>query len=254
MKIREKWLGFLLIPFINTVNYYLTYSSMALTSYFLLTYSIDTVQGWIVWYAGRAVVLKLDAWYPYGRGVVRRILLQIALTLFVMLFLIIIMTEAVNALWGDGPLPLSFYTENLVIFFIWILVFNGIYTGIHFYRQTGLSPPAAPTRIAVRLGKQKLLLEESDILFFQSEGDLITMVDRKLRTFYLDQSLRQLEGKLTDRFFRANRQYLLSRESVRRYQPGINGKLQVWIPKGGEGEEEITVSRTKAAAFRRWLG
>jgi|GEM_PF-2906730 len=26
MMIREKWLGLVLIPFINTINYYLTYS------------------------------------------------------------------------------------------------------------------------------------------------------------------------------------------------------------------------------------
>lgn len=91
--IREKYLGLVLILFINTINYYLTYSSMAPTPFFWLTYSIDTVQGWIVWYAGRAVVLKLDNWYPYSRGVLQRILLQVLLTSIVMLALIVAMTD-----------------------------------------------------------------------------------------------------------------------------------------------------------------
>ncbi len=249
---REKWLGLWLVPFINTINYYLTYSSMAPTPFFFLTYGIDTVQGWIAWYAGRAVVLLLDEWYPYERGILRRILLQIVLTNIAMLGLIIAMTELVNAVARDAPLPISFYTENLVIFFIWILVFNGIYVGIHFYRQYAGAAPAERPRIAARLGKQQVLLEEDDILFFNSEGDLVTVTDRQGKTYYLDQSLRQLEKELSGRFFRANRQYLLARDAVRRYQPAGNGKLQVWIAAGEGGEAAITVSRTKAAAFRHW--
>ena len=251
---KEKWLGVFIIPFINTINYYLTYTSMALTPFFFLTYSIDTVQGWIAWYAGRAVILRLDQYFPYEEGFVRRILIQVFCTNVVMLTLIALMTELVNAIGGDGPLPWSFYTENLVIFFIWILVFNGIYVSIHFYRsgRQGITRPAE-VKIVAKRGRQKVFLEETDILFFRSESDLITATDRTGKTYYLDQSLKQLEEMVSPLFFRANRQFLIHPGSVDRFQSGDHGKIRLWIKTPGSESTEISVSRPKAATFRKWI-
>ena len=252
---KEKWLGIFVIPFINTINYYLTYSSMALTPFFFLTYSIDTLQGWIVWYAGRAVIFRLDRHFPYEKGFINRILIQILLTTAVMLILIVLMTELVNAIGGDGPLPWSFYTENLVIFFIWILVFNGIYISIHLYRaaRQETEPDATSPKIIAKRGRQRIFLEEQQILYFRSEEDLVTAIDRSGKTYYLDQSLKQLQEMASDLFFRANRQYLIQRESVERFQSGEHGKIRLWIKTPGKEAKEISVSRPKAAAFRKWV-
>ena len=64
--------------------------------------------------------------------------------------------------------------------------------------------------------------------------------------------MQRLKKELSGRFFRANRQYLLAPDAVRRYQSAGNGKLQVWIAAGEGAKAAITVSRTKAAAFRHW--
>ncbi len=253
LKIKEEWLGLLIIPVINTINYYLTYSSMAPTPFFFFTYTIDTFQGWIAWYAGRWVILQLDQWFPYERGFLRRIGLQIVLTNVIMLLLISLMTELVNAIWGDGPLPWSFYTENLVIFFIWILFFNSLYVGIHLYRSIDRVVEPKQKKIEVRKGKQRIRLSENDILFFRSESDLVTATDKDGKVHYLDQSLKKIEPQLSESYFRANRQFLVHRNAIARFQSGQNGKIRVWLRIADNREIEINISRTKAAHYRKWI-
>ncbi len=64
-----------LIPLIAAINYYLTYTTVRLNGFLLLTYSIDTVQGSAAWFAVRGIVIWLDRRFPYEGHLVRRILL-----------------------------------------------------------------------------------------------------------------------------------------------------------------------------------
>ncbi|MDQ4140927.1 MAG: hypothetical protein M3142_10425, partial [Bacteroidota bacterium] len=50
----------ILIPFISAFNYYLTYTNIRLNWFLLLTFSIDTVQGYLAWLGVRYFVLYLD--------------------------------------------------------------------------------------------------------------------------------------------------------------------------------------------------
>ncbi|HSZ32454.1 MAG TPA: hypothetical protein VK772_04040, partial [Puia sp.] len=50
----------LVIPVINAINYYLTYSSIHFNAHTLLTFTIDTIQGYMAWWTIRVIVLQLD--------------------------------------------------------------------------------------------------------------------------------------------------------------------------------------------------
>ena len=50
----------LLIPIINVFNYYLTYNTISLSWRTLLTFSIDTLEGYAAWAAVHFIILYLD--------------------------------------------------------------------------------------------------------------------------------------------------------------------------------------------------
>src|SRR3954471_15462600 len=93
------------IAFINAFNYYLTYTNIRLNWFLLLTYTIDTVQGWAAWWAVRCIVIYLDIKLPYENGVVKRILIQFVLTTTAGLLIIILLTELVSWIVKGRPAP-----------------------------------------------------------------------------------------------------------------------------------------------------
>jgi len=125
----------ILIPLISAFNYYLTYSNIKFNGFLLLTFSIDTVQGYLAWWAVRVFIIFLDKKIPYEEVPLRkRISIQLISTTIIGLFVISILTELVSWIARNKPAPLHFYTRDLVIISIWFFVINGIYVGLYYYR------------------------------------------------------------------------------------------------------------------------
>ena len=68
------------IAFISAFNYYLTWSNIKFNWFLVYTYAIDTVQGWLGWWAARSIIIYLDKKMPYGNRPSKRILVQLVLT------------------------------------------------------------------------------------------------------------------------------------------------------------------------------
>src|SRR6516164_7659791 len=63
---RDIILFLILIPFINALNYYLTYNNINFNGHTLMTFSIDTCEGYAAWWGIRLVVKYLDKRMPYA--------------------------------------------------------------------------------------------------------------------------------------------------------------------------------------------
>src|SRR5687768_11220846 len=100
MKIQTKYgpLSFylLFIAFASAFNYYLTYDGIKLNGLLAMTYTIDTVEGWLAWWAMHKIILYLDRKLPHGDNPVKRIVVQVLLTTTVGLSIIILLTEVVS--------------------------------------------------------------------------------------------------------------------------------------------------------------
>lgn len=247
MDSKEKWLGVILIPVVNLINYYLTYPSIGWDSYTLATLSIDTGIGLVAWYAGRGIVLYLDHKVPYADGVSRRILLQLALTLLTMIAVIVALTWLTNVLWSDSAIPSNFFAFDLIIFAIWILVFNGIYINLYFYQAR-----KPHQKIELFEGKKRVLVTYDQLRFFEYRNQLVYAVTSSNQKLHSNQNLSDLEKTVGMDFFKANRQFLISRASVKSYMPDQNGKLICTLHDHGE-DRAISVSREKAKAFKNWI-
>ena len=258
---RDISLFLVLIPIINVLNYYLTYTHIPSGWRLPVTFLIDTVQGYAAWWMLRAIIRRLDHRFPYERNFVRRIILQGVITSVVSLLVIALSTEAINFLATDKPVPRSFYTHDIFIFFIWILAINGIYIGAHFYekfRQAERTRHEAlrvrQEGFIVRSGKQNIAVPFDAITGFYVDGEYTMVLTDQQKRYVIDQSLDKLEEELPgERFYRLNRQFILHRQSLLAFDRMENGKLNVRL-KGMPGfPESIQVSRTKAPVFKKWF-
>lgn len=260
-KYNDILLGLVLIPVINTINYHLTYATIRWDWYTAATYSIDTVSGYISWWIIRVIVIRLDRGMPYEKGFARRMLVQLGLTNAAVLVFTILATEGVNALYTDKPLPVQFYTYNLFIFFIWILVINGIYTGMYFYDQWKRSQRDRErdrqlrlSGFRVRQGNRVLTLPFDKLLAFISEDGQTYLLTDQGKRFAADQSLGKVAPLLPDEnFFRVNRGCILNRELIAGYRRQAHGKLELELTQPDLLPEAPVVSRLTAPEFKAWL-
>jgi hypothetical protein len=256
----DLWVFLIAIPFISAFNYYLTYSNIQFNSFLLLRFTIDTLQGYVAWLLVRWVIFSLDQKIPYKPDFLRRIAIQMITTMIVGLGFLALSTELLSVLIKGETAPIHFYTKDLVIISIWFFVINGFYVGMFFFRQSesvetekqSLKPEM--DGFPVRTGNQLLLVKFSEIDLFLVEEDYVQLISSTGKNYLLDLSLDKIEQKLSPiDFFRVNRQYIVSRQIVTGFKRLENGKLLVQVKTDVKSPEELTVSRTKAPAFKSWF-
>lgn len=112
--------------------------------------------------------------------------------------------------------------------------------------------PHYRTRFLITSGRHFYTIQVSEIAYFYSENKLTFAVTADGKRHMVDLSLGKLEEQLDSRrFFRANRQFILSAESVKSIEPYNGSKLNIRVmPPFGEA---IPVSREKITSLKMWL-
>jgi len=250
-----------IIPLISAFNYYLTYSNIQLSWFLLLTFIIDTAQGYLAWWGVRSFIFYLDRRIPHESGVRFRLIIQVFTTLVIGLVIIAVLTEITSLIAKGEMAPLSFYTVDLFIISIWFFVINGIYIGLRYFNLWKTSEERRleemklkSNGVMVKQGKQELRFTFEELAGFCVEGEYSLAVHNSGKKYYLDQSLDKLEKTLPSTlFFRLNRQFILHRERITGFKRADNGKIIVQAGPMENVPSEILVSRTKAPAFKRWF-
>jgi hypothetical protein len=249
------------VPFISAFNYYLTYSGIRVSWFLVLTFAIDTAQGYLAWWGVRSFIFYLDKKYPYENGFLNRMALQLSGSLVIGLFIISALTEGVSWIAKGKPAPLNFYTVDLFIISIWFFVINGLYVGLRYYNLWKASEVvrreevrAKSGGLMVTQGKLDMKLAFEDVAGLYVDNEYVVACSTAGKKYYLDQSLDQIEKDLpTAFFFRLNRQYILHRQVLAGFRRTENGKLIVLSSKPESFPSEIPVSRLKAPAFKSWF-
>jgi hypothetical protein len=249
------------IAFISAFNYYLTYTHIKLNWFFVLTYTLDTVQGWLAWWAVRSIIIYLDRKIPYSQNLTKRIIVQILITTITGLLIIILLTELVSWIARGHSAPLNFYTFDIFIFIIWFFVLNGIYIGMHYYHEWKESEHQRQEEkklraggFSVKHGKQNLLIQFSDIFGFYSEDGYTYLQTWQEKKYLTERSLDKTEELLPEEiFFRMNRQYILHRNTLNGFKRTGDGKLDALVKTAGNIPPTISVSRNRAVEFKKWF-
>ena len=253
-RLAEIKLFLVLIPLINLFNYYLTYTDIRFTTRTLITFAIDTAQGYIAWLVTHMIIVYLDKTMPYERNVLKRILFQITIVLFAGMSVIILLTLSIHFIFERGkPIPVSFFSYDILIISVWFLVLNGVYISMDFYREWRASQrmrleenKVKSGGLRVKSGKQNLQLDFDAIEGFVVDGEYILCHTSEGKKFLIDMSMDKLEKSLpVNSFFRLNRQFLLHRQAIMGFEKIENGKLRILV-KSSSIPESINLSRTRA--------
>ncbi len=112
--------------------------------------------------------------------------------------------------------------------------------------------PQYKSRFVVKSGQGWITIFENQVAYFLSDRKLTFLVARDGRKHVVDESLEELETLLhPHEFFRVNRHCIASVGAIVAVQTFFNGGLKLELKP--QAEEEILVSRKKAAAFKKWL-
>ncbi len=246
----------ILIPFIAGFNYWLTYYNIKLNWFLLITFTIDTVQGYIAVWGVRKLVLYLDETLPYRNQVFKRIWIQTISSLLLGVAIIAALTELVCLIVRGHFVPLHFYTHDLPIISIWFFVVNSIYIILFFYskwRSTEEEQLQLQAGIMLRRKKTNIKVSFQEIRGFSVAGDYTECFDRNGNRYLLERSLSKIEAQLPSTlFYRLNRQHILHRDIISGFERGNNSKIIVLVDNPNF-PKRIPVSRTKAATFKQWL-
>lgn len=95
-------------------------------------------------------------------------------------------------------------------------------------------------------------LPTSDIAYAYIDAKTVKMVSLERKTFYLSQTLDDLMAQLDPQvFFRANRQFIVSRYAVKDVSVWFGNKLAINLAV--ETPEKIIVSKARVAEFKHWF-
>lgn len=99
---------------------------------------------------------------------------------------------------------------------------------------------------------QIIPVSADQIDYFFLENEMVYCVTKNQKKYHMDQSLNKIIALLDpEDFFRANRQYIVSRNAIQSAVSHFNRKLRLRLFPASD--EEIFISKTKAGLFKQWL-
>ena len=115
-------------------------------------------------------------------------------------------------------------------------------------------PDAVQTELLLSVGSKKMLVQLNQLLYAYSSEKTTFLVTNEGKQFVCDESLDKLEFRLPKSvFFRANRQFIITKNCIKEIQSEQNGKVKVVFVADMNLPACIMVSRLKKAAFRKWF-
>ena len=105
-----------------------------------------------------------------------------------------------------------------------------------------------PRKIVGRRGTDMYLLDPSEIIAFQAEGELVHLITATQR-YLSEYSLKVLEEKLERRFRRVHRRTIINTDHIKRISP-LSSKR--WLLKMSNGFEAVVSKRLANSIRGRW--
>lgn len=107
-------------------------------------------------------------------------------------------------------------------------------------------------RLLVRKGVNFIPIDTNRISYIFSEHKISFAKDNEGTIYMLDQSLSELEKMLDPkRFFRANRQYLVNLQSIKKFRSIEQSKIKLDL--NPPTKEDVIIGKENAGMFRKWI-
>lgn len=252
----------ILTLFFNTLNFLITYNLSRVEIDHLYFYLADFFTTYLIIRFFDFGIELLNKKLPLEDDFVKRVKYQLTLhTLAVVVFTILINELLDNILFGGVRLSLSFefYTQDMILAVVFILLIHAIYFGLYLL-SVNAENPLSTSKInnnqikVIDGGGFKLLVPETVLCIYTSHGTTYVLSE-DFKKYTSHQPLKKFIGVLTPKFFRANRQFIISKSIIDSYKSSDYGKIELRLKENGfiDLPNSITVSRERAALFRAWV-
>jgi len=120
-------------------------------------------------------------------------------------------------------------------------------------RNIKLNDKQYKNRFLIKTGDKLLSISADEIAHFQMRQGVVHLFTSDGKRYITDHTLDELTN-ITDpeKFYRANRQFILAYGAIKTIHRYHKGKLLVELSNAAD--EQIIVSMEKASAFKKWLG
>jgi DNA-binding LytR/AlgR family response regulator len=109
------------------------------------------------------------------------------------------------------------------------------------------------SRFLAKTGTRLLSVPVENIAYFYTKDRLQYIKTTNNEDLLFDRPLEEIEAEIDAKdFFRVNRQFIISYNSIEKVHSWFSGRLKVQIKP--TPFEEIVISRLKATEFKKWLG
>lgn len=106
--------------------------------------------------------------------------------------------------------------------------------------------------LLVRYKDKIIPVAMEDVAFFYTYAERVTLTTLDGKTFPVDKTLETLTQQLdTEKFYRANRQFIISRRAVKDIAVWFGSRLALNLTI--EAPERIIISKARVPEFKRWL-
>ncbi len=219
----------------------------------------------LIWTLIARITAWLDKRYDWLTNPVQRIGLQTMLGVLIPGALLLILSWIqVKLLWDQSIIDNGFHLTEFPVIMLILMLVNGLYFTWYLYnrlreaevRQPTVVKETSPSEtycniLVVNSGKMQVPVPINTIQYITRQGDY-TLIKTPDKEYIESTSLDDLEGALDpSRFFRANRQVIISFSSCKGFRSLEYGKLEVQTDP--PLSEPLIVSQKKARAFREWM-
>lgn len=119
--------------------------------------------------------------------------------------------------------------------------------------QHHVLPKEFRQRFLVKQGQKHLPIETENIAYFFVDDRIIFFKTKDNKKFIVDYTMDEIEEQLDPkRFFRINRSFIISIESIYQLHDYVNSRLLLRLTP--EIDKEVLVSREKVYEFKKWIG
>ncbi len=224
---------------------------------------------WIIWELAKWIVRWLDRRYSWISEFFQRLVVQVVavygMTILFTLLLTFIYNDIIMRDHRHELYDISFsfvidVPVSILMLTIIQLLYYSLYLQEYYTQQSSAVPapqsmplaPAARKNVLVYFGKSLLPVALEEIAYFHKAGEVTLVRTLENQDYRIDQTLEQLMSTLPAKlFYRLNRQMIVNLEAVKEVKGDASGKLFVALEPAYN--EEVTVSRKKASAFKQWL-
>lgn len=116
------------------------------------------------------------------------------------------------------------------------------------------SEAAYQERFLVQIGARMRSVTIAEIAYFMADGKYLHLVTHDAKDYILDRTLADVGEKLPPKlFFRINRRFVISFESIREMVRYSGSRIKVLLNPPTPDGEEVLVSTDRVQDFRQWL-